>query len=188
MKLQRFLYLYFALWLSFPCIVVLIWMMDCHLLIGTTGTVFSIQCGLNCIAGICGVILAFLKYRETEKAPKNKVVFVATAIGMVFLLSCWNILCIFLNGTEEYHSFTSPDGAHTLIIAERISLISGQVTLYERINPFLIYPRDRIITDDGYRPICAGQYSLIWQGDTVILSFTNGAGSKETISITLDKR
>ena len=73
---------------------------------------------------------------------------------------------------------------------ENVSLISGQVTLYERVNPFLIDldPKERIITDDGYRPVCAGKYSLVWQGDTVTLSVTNGAGWNETISVTLDER
>ena len=60
--------------------------------------------------------------------------------------------------------------------------------LFERVNPFLIYPKERIITDDGHRPICAGEYSLVWDGDTVILSVSNGAGENETISVALDER
>ena len=188
MKLRKFLYLYLALWLAFPCIVIIIWMMDYNLLIGTTGTAFRIQGILNCIAAVCGVTLAFLQYRETEKALKNKITLAVIAAGTVFLLLCGNFLCIFFDRGEEYHSFTSPDGIHTIVIMENVSLISGQVTLYERVNPFLIYPKERIITDDGYRPVCAGEYSLVWQGDTVTLSVANGAGGNETISVTLDKR
>ena len=188
MKLRKFLCLYFALWLAFPCIVIIIWMMDYNLLIGTTGTAFRIQGILNCIAAVCGITLAFLHYRETEKALKNKIILAVIAAGTVFLLLCGNFLCIFFDRGEEYHSFTSPDGIHTIVIMENVSLISGKVTLYERVNPFLIYPKERIITDDGYRPVCAGEYSLVWQGDTVTLSVANGAGGNETISVTLDKR
>mgnify|MGYP001076250835 CR=1 FL=1 len=188
MKLRKLLYLYLALWLAFPCIVIIIWMMDYNLLIGTTGTAFRIQGILNCIAAVCGVTLAFLQYRETEKALKNKIILAVIAAGTVFLLLCGNFLCIFFDRGEEYHSFTSPDGIHTIVIMENVSLISGQVTLYERVNPLLIYPKERIITDDGYRPVCAGKYSLVWQGDTVTLSVTNGAGWNETISVTLDER
>jgi hypothetical protein len=188
MKLRKILYLYLALWLAFPCIVIIIWMMDYNLLIGTTGTAFRIQGILNCIAAVCGVTLAFLQYRETEKALKNKIILAMIAAGTVFLLLCGNFLCIFFDRGEEYHSFTSPDGIHTIVIMENVSLISGKVTLYERVNPFLIYPKERIITDDGYRPVCAGEYSLVWQGDTVTLSVANGAGGNETISVTLDKR
>ena len=188
MKLRKFLYLYLALWLAFPCIVIIIWMMDYNLLIGTTGTAFRIQGILNCIAAVCGVTLAFLQYRETEKALKNKIILAVIAAGTAFILLFGNFLCIFFDGFEEYHSFTSPDGIHTIVIMENVSLISGKVTLYERVNPFLIYPKERIITDDGYRPVCAGEYSLVWQGDTVTLSVANGAGGNETISVTLDER
>ena len=188
MKLQKILYLYLALWLAFPCIVIIIWMMDYNLLIGTTGTAFRIQGILNCIAAACGITLAVLHYRETEKALKNKIILAVIAAGTVFLLLCGNFLCIFFDRGEEYHSFTSLDGIHTIVIMENVSLISGKVTLYERVNPFLIYPKERIITDDGYRPVCAGEYSLVWQGDTVTLSVANGAGGNETISVTLDKR
>ena len=188
MKLRKILYLYLALWLAFPCIVIISWMMDYNLLIGTTGTAFRIQGILNCIAAVCGVTLAFLQYRETEKALKNKIILAVIAAGTVFLLLCGNFLCIFFDRGEEYHSFTSLDGIHTIVIMENVSLISGKVTLYERVNPFLIYPKERIITDDGYRPVCAGEYSLVWQGDTVTLSVANGAGGNETISVTLDKR
>ena len=163
-------------------------MMDYNLLIETTGTAFRIQGILNCIAAVCGITLASLHYRETEKALKNRITLAVIAAGTAFLLLCGNFLCIFFDGFEEYHSFTSPDGIHTIVIMENVSLISGQVTLYERVNPFLIYPKERIITDDGYRPVCAGEYSLVWQGNTVTLSVANGAGGNETISVTLDER
>ena len=188
MKLRRFLYVYLALWLAFPCIVIIIWMMDYNLLIGTTGTAFRIQGILNCIAAVCGITLAFLHYRETEKALKNKVILAMIAGGAALVLLCWNFLCVLLNGAEEYHNFTSPDNTHTIVIMENVSMISGQVVLYERVNPFLIYPKERIITDDGHRPICAREYSLVWDGDTVILSVSDGAGGIETISVALDER
>lgn len=188
MKLRKFLYLCLALWLVFPCIVVIIWMADYNLLIGTTGTAFFIQSILNCVAAACGIVLAFQHYRETEKALKNKVILTVIAGGVALALLCWNFLCVLLDRAEEYHSFTSPDNRHTIVIMENVSLISGQVVLYERVNPFLIYPKERIITDDGHRPICTGEYMLVWDGDTVILSVSDGAGGNETISVALDER
>jgi len=187
MKLRKILYLCFALWLAFPCIVVIIWMMDYNLLIRTTGTAFLIQSTLNCAAAACGIVLAVQHYRETDKALKHKVILTVISGGVALVLLCWNFLCVFLDGTEEYHSFTSPDGVHTIVIMENVSLISGQVVLYERVNPFLIDPGDRIITDDGYRPVRAGKYSLVWQGNTVTLSVADGAGGNEIISVPLDE-
>ena len=65
MKLRKYLYLYLAFWLAFPCVVVTIWMTDHNLLMGTTGTAFFIQVILNRIAAVCGIVLALLHYRET---------------------------------------------------------------------------------------------------------------------------
>lgn len=107
--------------------------------------------------------------------------------GVALVLLCWNFLCVLLDGAEEYHSFTSLDNTHTIVIMENVSLISGQVVLYDRINLFLIYPKDRISTDNGYRPVCAGEYSLVWDGDTVTLSVSDEVGENETISVALDE-
>lgn len=187
MRVKKYLYLCLALWLAFPCIVFIIWTADYNLLIGTKGTAFFIQGILNCIAAFCGIVLTFLYYRRTQKALKNKIVLFLTAVGVVFLMLSGNFLCRLFDSVEEYHSFRSPDGAHTIVIMENVSFISGQVVLYERINPFLIYPKEHIITDDGYRPICAGKYLLVWQGDTVTLSVSDGAGEEKIISLTLSK-
>ena len=86
MKLRRFLYAYLALWLAFPCVVFIIWVQTYELLIGSTGTAFFIQSILNCIAAVCGITLAFLHYRETKKALKNKVILAVIAGGVALSL------------------------------------------------------------------------------------------------------
>ncbi len=86
MKLRKFLYLCFALWLAFPCIVVIIWMTDYNLLIGTTGTAFLIQIILNFVAAACGIVLAFQRYRKTGKAMKNKVILAVIAVGAALVI------------------------------------------------------------------------------------------------------
>ena len=94
----------------------------------------------------------------------------------------------FFDGFEDYHSFTSPDNAHTIILEESISFTSEQIDLYERVNPFLIHPKEHIIIDYWCLPICNGTYSLVWDGDTVTLSVFDGFGKNDTISVALDKR
>jgi len=185
MKLKTILYLYLVLWLLFPCAVYIVWAMDCEILIGTHGTEFFIQGILNCIAALCGGVLAFQHYRTTRRTLINKAALFLAAVGIVGLLSLWNFFCIFFNSGEEYHSFQSPDGTHTIVIRERVSVISGRVTLFERVNPFLISRKGSAVTDDGHRPVCAGEYSIIWQGDTVTLTISNGVGGQETISAAL---
>jgi len=186
MKLKSILYLYLIIWLIFPCVVFMIWVSGCELLIGTHGTAFFIQGILNCAAALSGAVLAFLHYRTTPKTPQNKAALFGVSASIAVLLFCGNFFCKLLDGGEEYHSFQSSDGAHSIVIMENVSLISGQVILYERVNPFLISPKDCIITDDGYRPVCAGEYLLVWQGNTVTLTVSNGAGGQETISVILN--
>lgn len=185
MKWRKYLYGYLAFWLAFPCMVFFIWLENYNLLIGTRGTAFLIQSILNGIAAVCGITLAVLQYLRGARARKNKAVLALVTAAVVVLLLCGNFSCRCLNGTEEYHSFTSPDGSHTIVMAENVSLVSGQVVLYERVNPFLIAPREQRTTDDGCRPICAGEYSLIWDGDTVTVLVSDGAGGTETISAAL---
>lgn len=186
MKLKNCLYLYLAVWLAFPCAVYMIWAIGYEVLIGTKGTEFFIQGILNVAAALSGAALALLRYRETPKAPKHKVVPFLTAAGIAALLLCGNFFCRLLDSGEEYHSFQSPDGTHSIVVMESISCISGRVTLYERVSPFLISKKEVIVTDDGYKPVCSGEYSLAWQGDTVTLSVSNGAGGQETVSVTLN--
>lgn len=187
-KLKNILYLYLVIWLIFPCAVFIIGVSGYELLIGTHGTAFFIQGILNCTAAFSGSVLAFLHYRTTFKTLKNKLTLFLVAAGVAVLLLCGNFFCNLLGSGEEYHSFQSPDGMHNIVIMENVSLISGQVALYERVNPFLISRKDYIITDDGYRPVCAGEYSLVWQGNTVTLTVSNGAGGQETISVMLNEQ
>lgn len=184
---RRCLYGLLVLWLAFPCAVLIIWWMDCDLLLGTRGTPFYIQALLNSAAALCGLTLAALRYRGTERAVRDRAVLLLTALGIALLLFCGNTLCRIFDSVEEYHSFSSPDGTHTVVIMENVSLISGQVTLFERRGP-LLYPRARIKTDDGFRPVCAGTYSLTWQDGGVVLTVFNGAGWQETVSVSLDGR
>ena len=187
MKLKHILYLCLVIWLAFPCAVFMIWVSGYELLIGTHGTAFFMQSVMNCAAALSGAVLVFLHDRTTSKTVKNKAALFLAAAGIAMLLLCGNFFCKLLDSGEEYHSFQSPDGAHRIVVMEKVSPISGQVTLYERVNPFLICRKDGIITDDGYRPVCAGEYSLVWQGDTVMLTVSNGAGGRETISVILNE-
>ena len=72
-----------------------------------------------------------------------------------------------------------------MVVMERVSLIAGEVTLYERINPFLIQFKGSMTTDDGYRPVCAGDFSLFWEGDSVRLIAGDGMGGEATVSVGL---
>ncbi len=183
--MKKFLYLSLLLWVVFPCIVFIIWGTGHELLIGTRGTAFFIQGILNYTAALSGIALEILHYCKTPKAVKNRAALSLITVCIAVLLLCGNFFCTLMGRFEEYHSFSSPDKTHSIVIMENVSLISGQVTLYERVSPFLISRKAYIITDDGYRPVCAGKYTLEWQENMVILTVFNGAGEQKTISATL---
>lgn len=184
---KRFFYADLAVWLAFPCVVFAIWCADCDLLIGDSWTAFRVQCVLNAIAAVLGIAMLTLRYRETGRTFWNRAALGLSAAGITLLLLSWNFLCLFLDEGQEYHSFSSPDGSHTVVVMERVSLIAGDVTLYERINPFLIQFKGSMTTDDGYRPVCAGDFSLFWEGDSVRLIAGDGMGGEATVSVGLGR-
>lgn len=183
LKRKAFLYLYLVLWLAYPCGVLCL--SDCALLLGEGWTALRIQRLLNGFAVLDIAGLAALWVRKNGWTRWRKVLLGLGAVGMALLLVCVNGVLALLDGTQEYHTFHSPDGGHTIVVSENVSLIAGQVTLYERVSPFLIQPRDRVSTDDGFRPVCAGKYALRWQGDMVTLTVSDGMGGEETLSADL---
>lgn len=184
--MKGFVYAYLVFWLAFPCMVFAVWCADCDLLIGTTWTAFRIQCVLNAIAAVLGTAMLILRFRGTGRSFWNRLALGCSIAGIALLLLGVNSVCLLLDGGQEYHSFSSPDGSHTVAVMERVSLIAGQVTIYERVNPFLIQPKGSVTTDDGHRPVCAGDFSLFWEGDTVRLIVGDGMGGEETLSVELD--
>ena len=152
------------------------------LLIGTWGSFPFIQRMLNIIALLSGTALAVLHYRGTDRRIVERILLVLTGLGLLILTIYSNVLLLILDDTE-YHSFTSPDSAHTIVVGERSFFLAGGVTVYERVNPFLVKIKGHALTDDGFRPICSGAYELVWYEDGVVVSFSNGAGRYEQISV-----
>ncbi len=187
MKWKKWLYAYLGLWLVFPWVVFAIWVQNYDVLLGTEGTPFAIQQVLNRLGAVCVIALAILHYRETEKRWTNKLALAAAALGIIALVWCWNFTCTFFHQGECRHTFTSPDGKYTIVVTENISPIAGKVHIHERVNPFLIRYGKEIITDDGYCPICAGQYELTWKGNAVTLTVADGAGGWETATVHIGK-
>ena len=177
--------LYLAIWLAFPCAVFAVWCADYDLLIGTEWTAFRIQFVLNGITALIGAGFAVRRYLGSGRQFLNRLLLVLPLAGIAVLLLCTNGLCWFLDSAQEYHSFRSPDKTHTVVIMENVSLIAGRVTLCERVNPFLIQAKAGVSTDDGHRPVCAGEYALVWDGDTVTLTIADGMGGEKTISAVL---
>lgn len=89
------------------------------------------------------------------------------------------------NKDFRYYEFTSPDGNYTVVAEEGTYLLSGQVHFYERKNPFFVVHKDLFLTDDGYRPISSGEYTVEWYESVMIFTANNGNNIYKTIKIGL---
>ncbi len=121
-----------------------------------------------------------------ELAAKSEEKKTATLISRIITCAITVILAFEINsdGKERrYYEFTSPDGQHSVVAEERTYLLAGSVELYERVNPLFMERKEYYSTDDGYRPISNGDYSVAWQDNVMTITMQDGNGNYETINI-----
>ena len=93
---------------------------------------------------------------------------------LIVLILC--VLCLqgfvalFATLGAQHTEFTSPDGAHHLIIREHSALFSTTATVYEEIAPGILKKIGNFTTDDAYHPVAAGECEILWQEDGVTIS------------------
>ncbi len=156
------------------------------LLLGPQGDLPLVQRVLNILALVSAIALAAIHYTETPRGPGNKLALGLLSLGLVVLTGYSNFIFLIMDDTD-YHRFTSPDGEHTIVAGERSFLLAGGVTVYERVGPFLYRERGYAATDDGHRPFCSGGSRVEWRKGGVEVTFTDGMGGWETISVELDE-
>lgn len=158
---------------------------DDRIWLGTLGSPTLLQRAFDVLAFFGGVLLAAGRFRKTEKKPGN---FLALG-GVVSLLA---VLLLLTNGVlmigddSDYYRFTSPDQKDTILVSENSFLQAGWVSVYQRVNPFVVRLRDTRTTDDGYRPIGAGNYAVQWEERQVVVSFGDGMGGRERVTVPLE--
>lgn len=180
-------YILFSLCLIWPLFLLTIWLLfpGYEFMIGTWGTEFTFQRVLNALAFLCGTLLGIFRFRETARRLIHCIALGSVIIGLAVLLLISNSLILLLDDRDIY-SFSSPDNSHTIAVSETSFLQSGNVTVYERVSPFFVYLKESKVTDDGYRPIGNKDYSVVWNKNDVTVSFGNGTGQTESITVTFD--
>lgn len=103
---------------------------------------------------------------------------ISVTLTVVLLISCIFIYG-FSNDDSRYYYFTSSDKSTTLIVEENSWLLSGWSNFFIKENGlFARKLKAYILTDDGYRPFEAGNYSLTWlDQDTVKIEYGVGSGN-----------
>lgn len=155
------------------------------IIVGTWGTVFFFERVFNMLAFVSGCLLGVLGYRlGTEHKVGDRILLGFKILGLVVLLLLSNVTCWVLD-EGKYYSFSSPDKAHTIVVHEINAYKIGTVTVYERVNPFLVRMRGSAQTYKN-RPVEAGNYAVVWQENSVTFSFDDGQGGQKSVFFAFD--
>lgn len=133
-------------------------------------------CACIVISAICALI-----------SKKEKHIVIKTVIRIILLAGIlyYVLILSFFTTDKEYYEFASPDGKHSVIAEEWSFLLGGGVIFYERENAFLVTEKESFSTDDGYRVISSGNYSVEWNKN--IMTFSASSGNiNETVEIESD--
>ena len=181
--IKGLLYAAFSLCFLWPFVNLAVWMLpvsgEYKILVGTWGSAELIQIGLNCIAFISGILLCVLHvFKETERRSSTYILLGLKLFGLLALLLISNTVCLISNSLEGcHHSFTSPDGAHTIIVQETQIIHDVRITVHERVNPLLVCVRAREVKNNTTKPIDMEEYSLQWDANSVTFFYNNGRNS-----------
>ena len=92
-------------------------------------------------------------------------------------------LKIFGWGTKPKR-FEVSQGQHTVVIEEESWLLGGWGNIYQVVDDGSAKRLSRFSTDDGYRN--EGNYHIKWHDDSADITYGNGNGSKETVTVTFE--
>ncbi len=142
---------------------------------------------LNVVFSVCAAVCLLVSAITAILSKTEKRIILNSVIR--FLCIC--VICSFalvlssVSKDCEYYKFISPDGAHTVIAEEWSYLLGGGVVFYERVNPLLVTYRENFSTDDGFRAISSGDYSVEWNENAMSITLQNGNNIYKTVKIIL---
>lgn len=140
---------------------------------------------LNVGFGVCAAVCLLVSAIAAIISKSEKHIVFNSVIR--FLCIC--IICFFAYflstfiSTGNYYEFSSPDGEHTVVAEEWSFLLGGGVNFYERINPVFVKYKENFSTDDGFRAISWGDYSVEWEENVMSITLQNGNNIYKTVNI-----
>lgn len=133
-----------------------------------------LACVFLLITGITAIIL---------KNEKHLIISTVIRILCICILCGIALTSSFDHSNSRYYEFTSPDNKHTVIAEEWSFLMGGGIVFYERVNPLFVRYKEGFSTDDGYRAISGGDYSVEWQDNVMSITLQNGNNIYKTVDI-----
>jgi hypothetical protein len=132
------------------------------------------QVGLMYISGLIVVAWCIYGLIKAWRKVSKRLAKVSIVLAWILLISAFllgSLVMLLDIGLSKYYEFKSPYYDHTLVAREYTFLLLGNVSFYERANPFFIEDLDaNIMIDDGYAAISQGAYWIKWDKDTVTLA------------------
>ncbi len=131
---------------------------------------------------LLAVVLAFSK-----EGMKNALGVVTTA-GTVLLLGGLTLYNALFGWDSEEFLFQQGLFSRGLVVEERSFLLGGEIAFYRtRLGVFKQPLRSSASTNNGYRPITAGTYGVVWKGDDVaeVTYDFDGRGEWRTVVLSL---
>lgn len=124
------------------------------------------------------IILAYISaFIWTFTFFKNNLV--KTVISILGVIGFGLIIFIqmFSSDSAKNFEFVSPDGENMIIIEEQSWLLGCWSDIYLKKNFILGKNIAHIITDDGYRPFSAKDYSIEWKNNTEVkITYNSDSG------------
>lgn len=145
--------------------------------------------GLICVFLICSCICLVISVIAAFASKKEKHIVINSLIRIILItgILSYALSSGILTADNEYYKFTSPDKEYSVIAEEWSFLLGGGVVFYERENAFLVIEKESFNTDDGYRVISAGNYSVEWNENIMAFTGSNGNNIYKTVEIELSK-
>lgn len=153
---------------------------DYRILTGSAdGDVLNIV--FSACAAVCLLISAITAI--VSKTEKRIVLNSVIRFLIICIIGSFALISASDNKDCKYYEFSSPNGEYTVVAKEWSWLLGGGVVFYERVNPLVVTYREDFSTDDGYRAISSGDYSVEWEENVMSITLQNGNNIYKTVNI-----
>ena len=139
------------------------------------------------VFGVCAAICILISAITAIVSKTEKRIVINSVVRFVCICIIGFFAFISASAKKDYnyYEFTSPDGIYKVVAEEWSYLLGGGVNFYERINPMIVTYKDCFHTDDGYRAISSGDYSVNWNENVMGFKAPDGNNIYKTTEIVL---
>ncbi len=141
----------------------------------------DLTAGFAVCATVCLLISAITAI--ISKTEKRIILNSVIRFLIISIIGSFALISVSDNKNYNYYEFSSPNGEYIVVAKEWSYLLGGGVVFYERVNPLLVTYRENFSTDDGFRAISSGDYSVEWEENVMSITLQNGNNIYKTVNV-----